>query len=315
MTVKADVIIPTHDHANLLPMSIESACAQSVGDIRIVVIGDGVGDDTRAVMEQVLSRDDRVTFLDLPKAGRTGEIHRHPIITNSSAQIITYLGDDDLMFPDHVATMSELLDNADVAMPPMIHLMPDGSVACSSHSLSDPKWKSVACEGTSLFSLSGLSHTMEAYRKLPYGWRNTPEGYYTDQYMLLQYLEQDWCRFALAHKPTVINLASSLRVSMNPTQRFDELKSTQLWMAQGGWEEFRGLAFDSLRDQLSVSTFRLIEFSAALEQTHKVLAEVSAAAEQLRSEQSKLLATRTFRLRNTLINNQFVRFLAKLRRS
>jgi HD-GYP domain-containing protein (c-di-GMP phosphodiesterase class II) len=36
MTVKADVIIPTHDHANLLPMSIESACAQSVGDIRIV---------------------------------------------------------------------------------------------------------------------------------------------------------------------------------------------------------------------------------------------------------------------------------------
>ena len=51
------VIVPTHDHAATLPFSIGSITAQTVADLDIVIIGDGVGDDTRDAVAD-LRRDD-----------------------------------------------------------------------------------------------------------------------------------------------------------------------------------------------------------------------------------------------------------------
>ncbi len=62
------VIVPTHDHAGLLGMSVGSVLEQTFADIDVVVIGDGVGDDTRDVAAGLVAADARVRFVDLPKS-------------------------------------------------------------------------------------------------------------------------------------------------------------------------------------------------------------------------------------------------------
>jgi glycosyltransferase involved in cell wall biosynthesis len=243
----ADVVIPTHDHARTIGHSLRSAQDQTVEDIRIVVIGDGIGDDTREVVAAARADDARIELLDLPKAGRTGEPHRDPVVRASDASIVTYLGDDDLLFPDHVEQMLALLDDADVALPPSTHLDLDGTVRCSPVSLADDDWRQVALDGQSLFGLTGFSHTPDAYRRLPEGWTTTPDGYHTDQYMLLKFLRLPGCRFAGGEDATTVYLPSPMRRHMSDDERATELDGVVDWLGAGGWEAYRRAARADIR--------------------------------------------------------------------
>lgn len=243
----ADVIIPTHDHARTLGHSLRSAENQTIEDIRIVVIADGIGDDTREVVAAAQADDSRVELLDLPKAGRTGEPHREPVVRASIATIVTYLCDDDLLFPDHVEQMLALLDDADVALPPSTHLEVDGTVRCSPVSLADADWRQVALAGQSLFGLTGFSHTPEAYRRLPEGWTTTPDGYFTDQYMVLKFLRLPDCRFAGGEDATTVYFPSPIRRHMSDDERAAELDGVVEWLDAGGWEAYRRAARADIR--------------------------------------------------------------------
>jgi glycosyltransferase involved in cell wall biosynthesis len=243
----ADVVIPTHDHARTLRHSLRSAQDQTITDIRIVVIGDGIGDDTREVVSAAQDDDARVVLLDLPKAGRTGEPHRDPVVRQSTASIVTYVCDDDLLFPDHVEQMLALLADADVALPPSTHLDPDGTVRCSPATLADEEWREVALGGQSLYGLTGLGHTPDAYRRLPEGWTTTPEGYYTDQYMILKFLKLPGCRFAGGEDTTTVYLPSPLRRHMSSDERAAELDQVVEWLTAGGWDDYRRAARADIR--------------------------------------------------------------------
>jgi hypothetical protein len=259
MTPLADVIVPTHDHALLLPFSVASAQAQTVDRIRIVVVGDGVGGDTRAAVASLARDDPRIVFHDLPKAGRTGEPHREPIVRASDARIVTYLADDDLLFPDHVETMLELLTDADLAHSAYGQLDPDGSLHCAAYTLADPSWREETLAGRGLVGLTGLSHTVEAYRRLPHGWRTTPAGIHTDQHMIRQFLEQSWCRAASAPFLTAVHLPSSGRKEMSPTDRRAELAALHARAtAPGGWDALRTAGWEALRRDASDRHLALI---------------------------------------------------------
>lgn len=251
MSPLVDIVIPTHAHARLLPYSVRSAQEQTVTDLRIIIVGDGIGDDTRDAVRELMGSDDRIVFHDLPKAGgRTGEAHRNPIVGSSDATHITYLCDDDLFFPDHVETMIELLRDADLAVPPETRLLRDGSISSSPWSLGDESGRRRALSGVGLFSLTGLSHTMDAYRRLPFGWRETPVGLGSDQYMIMQFLEQDWCRCALADLTTTVHLPSYDRREMSDDERFVELRTVAATMFDhDGWADFRHRAHTDLRLQ------------------------------------------------------------------
>ena len=273
-----DVIIPTHAHPLLLPVAVRSVLDQSVDDIRLVVIGDGVADDTRDVMSDVVRWDTRIEFVDLPKAGRTGERHRHLVLSGSQARFIAYLGDDDLFAPDHLAIVSELLEHHDVVTPLSTAITPDGKVDCYPWSLAEEPSRRKALEGISLFSLTGLCHTLDAYRRLPFGWRDTPEGYYTDQYMLLQFLAEPWCRFGLTEVPTVAHLADSQRRDMSADERLDELLAVRDRLgAPSGWAEFRREALGALRRTAAHHWWGLSE-------THEGLVRSLARADELQRQ-------------------------------
>ncbi|MEX0847467.1 MAG: glycosyltransferase family A protein [Ilumatobacteraceae bacterium] len=364
MSPRVDVIVPTHDHALLLPLAVASAQAQTVSGVRVVVIGDGVGDDTRDVMAGLLRDDSALVFVDRPKSGRTGERLRHEVLVATDAEHITYLSDDDLLFPDHIERMLALLERADVAMPPSTHLSRDGEVLTSPWSLEDEPGRSLALSGTSLFSLTGLAHTMGAYRRLPFGWRDTPPGFYTDQYMLMQFLAEDWCRFAVDDTVTAVHLADSLRRDMTPDERSSELREVDVWMRErDGWAEFRRHAqrhlrhqaaegivgLDIARQQVAEASRYAADLEITLQQTRAAVEEATLYAADLvrhlddasqardeafrslveqrrrgdelegllaeRSTQyATVMATRTIRLRDSLLRRRGVRALMRWQR-
>jgi glycosyltransferase involved in cell wall biosynthesis len=120
-TVKATVLIPTHDHGETLRYSVASALAQSVKDIEVFIIGDGVSDATRSFIAGLVSGDARLSFLDRAKAPSRGEVYRHEVLASAKGDIVRYLCDDDLWLPDHIETMVDLLREADLVLSmPMI---------------------------------------------------------------------------------------------------------------------------------------------------------------------------------------------------
>lgn len=106
---QATVVIPSFDHGPTLLYSVRSALAQTIEDIEVFVVGDGVPDTTREIMAELMREDDRVRFFDNPKALSRGELHRSSALEEARGEIVCYLADDDLWFPEHVEAMRNLL--------------------------------------------------------------------------------------------------------------------------------------------------------------------------------------------------------------
>lgn len=228
MTVPlATVLIPTHDHGPLVEPSVESALAQTVQDIEVFVVGDGVPDRTREVVAELVRRDERVRFFDNPKGPRHGEIHRHAALLEASGSVVLYLSDDDLWFPDHVQTMLQTLrENAlDLVSAVCLKAYPDGRVMVRAHDVSRYRTAFLRGDPVPGIPLSCAGHTSAAYRALPYGWRTTPEGIATDRYMWQQFLAEPANRVGSATRLTVISLASDLRTAMTIEERLVEMTS------------------------------------------------------------------------------------------
>lgn len=221
----ATVLIPTHDHGPLLRHSLESALAQSVPDIEVFVVGDGVPDVTREVVGEIAARDGRVRFFDNPKGPRHGELHRHAALAEATGDVVLYLSDDDLWLPEHVETMLAVIRDRDLdlASAACLKIHPEGRLEVRLHDVSRNRERLLA--GGRGIPLSCAGHTMAAYRALPHGWRTTPAGISTDKYMWQQFAADPACRIGTALRLTVLSLPSPYRTTMSPAERLAELAS------------------------------------------------------------------------------------------
>jgi GalNAc5-diNAcBac-PP-undecaprenol beta-1,3-glucosyltransferase len=199
----ATILIPTFRHAALVPCSVRSALDQEGASVEVFVVGDGVEDDTRAALEP-FGDDERVRFFDFSKGERHGELHRHEALREAKGRIVCYLSDDDLLLRDHVAEMARLLENADFAHAVSARLDVDGTLEYFPWNLSRPEFVQVGLDRKASIGLTGSAHTLEGYRRLPYGWRTTPAGGPTDHYMWRQWLEQPGFRGAMSDRLTYL---------------------------------------------------------------------------------------------------------------
>jgi hypothetical protein len=228
VTVRASVLIPTHDHGPLLHYALRSALSQTVREIEVLVVGDGAPDVTRHLMREAASADPRVRYFDHPKGPRHGEVYRHEALAEARGEVVCYLADDDLYLPHHVESMLRLLRQADFASALPIQILADGALSGWTVDLSRPSYRRMLLSGTNRVPLSCGAHTLAFYRGLPAGWRTTPPERHTDLYMWQQILSRPGCRAASAMRPTVLHFPSSCRRQMGVAQRLAELQA---------WEE------------------------------------------------------------------------------
>jgi hypothetical protein len=300
----AAIVVPTHDHAHTLDLAVASALEQTVAEIEVIVVGDGVGDDTRAVVARLAAEDARVRFLDLPKGPHHGEVHRGRAIDETAAGIVCYLCDDDLLLPDHVESMATLLSGADLAHSQNGHLRVDGSWQHYYADLASPGWREwMLRPGHNVVSLTGTAHTVAAYRRLPHGWRTTPPGHWVDHYMWQQFLAEPWVQAVTAPRITAVQLPSHLdgRESWSAKERRAELRRWRETLATpAGRADFQERARRALVSQASAEYQRREELERALaaaeEDRGRALAELATAT----TRNTEIEATRTWRLRSRL---------------
>ena len=222
----AVVLVPTHDHAALLPYAIRSALEQEGADVEVIVVGDGVGDDTRAALAP-FETEGRVRFFDFPKGQRHGERLRHEALQESTAPIVCYLSDDDLLLAGHVAQMRQLLERADMARDLPVNVWPDGSLRYNAFNLGRPEFVELLRAGRGGGGLTGVAHTRAAYERLDFGWRPAPPDVPTDIHMWQQVVALPGFRGVTGERLTSLVFPSPLRTHMSVQERVDELE--QWW--------------------------------------------------------------------------------------
>jgi glycosyltransferase involved in cell wall biosynthesis len=257
---RATVVVPTHDHGATLRYSVGSALRQTVGEIEVFIVGDGMPDQAREVAVELERGDERVRLFDNPTGERFGELHRHAALAEVRAPVVLYLSDDDLWFPEHVETMLATLESsgADFVHASPIWRMGDGTHYRWIADLAQEPYRRLIFEGKNRVGLSSAGHTLDAYRRLPHGWRPAPRDHYSDAWMWRQFAEQPEMKFVCTTAPTVLHLPSSVRPGWTADERMSELASaaevlgdperrlallTELYEAELGrltWLETRG---------------------------------------------------------------------------
>lgn len=239
---------------------MRSALAQEGAEIELFVVGDGVEDDTRRALEPFLA-DSRVRFFDRPKGERHGERLRHEALQESTAPVVCYLCDDDLLLPGHVRRMAELLEHADVATDLPVNVWPDGSIRYNAFDFGRPEFVQLVAEGRTGAGLTGFAHTRAAYDRLPNGWSPAPAGTPTDVHMWQQFVALQNFTGATSDRLTSLTFPSPLRTEMTVDERVAELELWERRIQDPGFpEELEALTFAAARratERLKLTTLRL----------------------------------------------------------
>lgn len=179
----ASVLIPAHSRAGTLRLAVRSALDQTVRDLEVIIIGDGVPEDVRSVAIGLGEEDPRVHFLDMPKGPNHGEVHRHDAILAATSDAIFYLCDDDLLLPEHVADLLALLETHSFVQSLNGYVSPDGTVHRYSGSLADQEAIDRILSDDvryNFVSITGTAHSRDFYLGLDAPWSTTPPGEWPD---------------------------------------------------------------------------------------------------------------------------------------
>lgn len=227
--VRASILIPTHNRQETLRLAVQSALAQTVQDIEVILIGDGVTAELRTAARELQRSDDRVVFLDREKSPHHGEPYRHDAIVNARSDAIFYLCDDDLFLPDHVADLLGMLETNNFVQCRNGHIRPSGEVDFYPADLSDPEtiqWHRREDIRFNAVSLTGTAHTREFYLRVGKPWTTTPAGEWPDHYQWRKLFSSDELRAATSPRMTIVQLPTTAdgRDTWTPQARLDELR-------------------------------------------------------------------------------------------
>jgi len=246
------IMLPTTaDRGCTLEQVLPLVCLQSVRDWELFVIGDGVDVDTRAVLHAWCQRDPRIRFFDHPKHERRGETYRHAALQQARGRCVAYLTDRDLWLHDHLASLNGLLQHHAFAHTERIDITPAGrprtSMRCD---LGNPaQRRAIERFGSMPIGLSTVGHTLEAYRRLPWGWRTTPKDRKTDHYMWHQFLREGGASACSGRTATVLYFNRGDHPGWPSAQRAAELARWRLMLAnveaQERWRQTAASGLDA----------------------------------------------------------------------
>ena len=94
------IIIPTYNRAHIIPETLDSILAQTYTNWECIVVDDGSTDNTKAVIENYIKRDNRFHYYKRPDEKQKGPCScRNYGFEKSSGQFINFFDSDDLLKP------------------------------------------------------------------------------------------------------------------------------------------------------------------------------------------------------------------------
>jgi len=212
MSVRASILIPAHNKPTTLPLTVDTVLRQTVPELEVIVIGDGVTVEVRDVVAGLIESDERVRFLDFPKGPHHGERYRHDAIMAARSDAIFYLCDDDLLLPEHVADLLALLEDHDLVQSLNGLVTPAGEVRYYADDLSDPEGVALILRTELWFnsiSITGTAHSRTFYEKVGDPWDTTPKGRWPDHHQFAKLLRDPSCRAATSQRMTALQFPTS----------------------------------------------------------------------------------------------------------
>ena len=243
--MKATVLIPTYkDRGACLRYTVDSILHQTVQDLEIFIMGDGVAPSSREIIQELCRRDGRVRFYDNPKHVRRGEPHRHQaLMEDARGEIVTYCTDHDLYLATHVEQFHTALQTSDFTHSLVSTILDDGRIDVSFIAS-----QTEACrlyEDISLYSpqvpLVHFGHRLDFYRANAdrCGWRETPPELLTDRNFNVQLLCTPGVRVSTIYDFTVVYLGNYASPKRKDSAYFAE--ETRQWherLLQPGFSEW-----------------------------------------------------------------------------
>ncbi len=122
------IAIPTHDRRETLLLAVRSALMQTRPPEQIIVLCDGCTDGSAQAVREL--GDERVEALDLPKLPGYAYEHRNISLELARGEAIMWLGDDDLLLPDHLERLGEYWDSGavEIVQSPAVVVWKDDSL-------------------------------------------------------------------------------------------------------------------------------------------------------------------------------------------
>jgi len=259
--VRASVLIPTHDRPDTLELAVASVLAQSVAEVEVLIIGDGVTDAVRERSERLAARDARVRFFNHPKGPNHGENYRDDAIRAARSDAIFYLCDDDLLLPDHVADLLELLEHANFAQSINGYFTTDGDLRFQYGDLADPDTIAMILSDDVVpfnsAAITGTAHSREFYLRAGVPWETTPAGSWPDHYQWRRLMRHPDFRGATSSRMTVLQFPTTFheRAEWTQARRAEEMRNWSREIARPGAQQrldelVRTAMGRQLRDQL-----------------------------------------------------------------
>jgi glycosyltransferase involved in cell wall biosynthesis len=108
---RVSVVVATHDRATVVGRAVESALAQTVRDVEVIVVDDHSADGTKDVLAALAARDARVRVIHAaPGEGGSAARARNLGLDAARAPVVAFLDDDDEWLPTKLARQLEVLD-------------------------------------------------------------------------------------------------------------------------------------------------------------------------------------------------------------
>ena len=104
MDVKVSVIIPVYNAERTVLGAVDSALAQTLGDIEVIVVDDGSTDGTRALLERTYGTNEKVRLLFQERNAGVGAA-RNRGLAEASGEYISFLDSDDAQRSDMLERM------------------------------------------------------------------------------------------------------------------------------------------------------------------------------------------------------------------